>query len=187
MSSFIYLLKPRACINANESVYKLGKTTNFSKRIFGYDKGSDTVLVLSVCDAFERTLLAEFIRQPEFTRRTDYGNEYFEGEVSAMISVIMEQFSANNMCYSVATIPNNTNANTLINNRDPRFIKKRNDLIKILNKVNKQNMDLFYNSYCDVCSGLRNCGTPVDVQLSGLMGELINDSFSHWIQLSRNL
>ena len=81
----------------NPCVYKIGKTQDFNKRLSGYDKGSEPILVLFVknCDTFERTLLELFNLQ--FRKRDDYGNEYFEGDVSQMIQLIMEKFNELNM------------------------------------------------------------------------------------------
>ena len=36
-----------------------------------------------------------------FIKRADYGNEYFEGNVSDMICIIMDKFKELNMCYNV--------------------------------------------------------------------------------------
>ena len=98
---YIYLIHTRASLNINEPVYKIGKTNDFSKRISGYDKGSIPILMLYVnnCDIFEKLIIEIF--NTNFIKRTDYGNEYFEGNVSDMIGIIMDNFKELNMCYNI--------------------------------------------------------------------------------------
>ena len=98
---YIYLIHTRASLNINEPVYKIGKTNDFSKRISGYDKGSIPILMLYVnnSDIFEKLIIEIF--NTNFIKRTDYGNEYFEGNVSDMIGIIMDNFKELNMCYNI--------------------------------------------------------------------------------------
>lgn len=98
---YIYLIHTRASLNINEPVYKIGKTNDFSKRISGYDKGSIPILIIYVnnSDIFEKLIIETF--KIYFIKRTDYGNEYFEGNVSDMIGIIMDKFKELNMCYNI--------------------------------------------------------------------------------------
>ena len=98
---YIYLIHTRASLNINEPVYKIGKTNDFSKRISGYDKGSIPILIIYVnnSDIFEKLIIEMF--NINFIKRTDYGNEYFEGNVSDMIDIIMDKFKELNMCYNI--------------------------------------------------------------------------------------
>ena len=75
---YIYLIHTRASLNINEPVYKIGKTNDFSKRISGYAKGSEPILMLYVnnSDIFEKLIIEMF--NINFIKRTDYGNEYFD-------------------------------------------------------------------------------------------------------------
>lgn len=84
----IYIIRTRASINANERVYKIGKTSkSFSTRMGGYDKGYETILVLPVpsctLDKVEHAVLECIAKH--FKRRTDYGVEYFEGDGIEMV------------------------------------------------------------------------------------------------------
>ena len=90
---YIYIIHCRASINCRENVYKIGKTDNICNRMHGYDKGSVAIFSLFVCDSdsFEKHLIALFTEQ--FIKRHDYGNEYFEGNLSKMISLIMIEFN----------------------------------------------------------------------------------------------
>ena len=90
---YIYIIHCRASVNCNESVYKIGKTKNFEKRLSGYDKGSIPILLLFVknSDSFETYMKTKFTSI--FIKRQDYGNEYFEGDVNKMVSVILNEFN----------------------------------------------------------------------------------------------
>ena len=94
---YIYLIRTRACINANENVYKVGKTRNeIKKRMTGYDKGYNIIYVKRVgnnLDSLENRIISEL---KEFTTiRRDYGREYFEGDpcyITKLIDKIIDEF-----------------------------------------------------------------------------------------------
>lgn len=103
---FVYLIHSKTSINANESVYKFGKTTDFYKRLKSYPKGSVPLLVLYVvnCDTFETIVLARLTAQ--FTQKRDeHGSEYFEGDLGAIINTIMSEYNSaiSTQCYSNIT------------------------------------------------------------------------------------
>jgi hypothetical protein len=89
---FIYMIRTRACVNSNESVFKVGKTRQaFRARMAGYDKGYETVIVVPVPSALldqQETMLLQHLRQ-KFVSRTDYGAEYFEGERMTMTREVL--------------------------------------------------------------------------------------------------
>ena len=88
-SGYIYLLQPLCSINSNEQIYKIGKTKrkNF-KRFNEYPLGSILILQSSSndCDLMERKLLKLF--DEKFIKKTDYGREYFEGNLIEMKKII---------------------------------------------------------------------------------------------------
>lgn len=88
-SSYIYLIQEREFVNANQNVYKLGKTKQKNtKRASQYPKGSHLVLqkICDDCDQAEKSLITIF--KNKFKQREDIGNEYFEGEQKDMIKEI---------------------------------------------------------------------------------------------------
>jgi hypothetical protein len=91
---FVYLLHTRACSNANETVYKVGKTKNFAKRLTGYTKGVVPLMCLNVSDAdvFEKQLKLHFGKV--FKPRRDYGTEYFEGNAYDMQRSIWDLYTS---------------------------------------------------------------------------------------------
>jgi hypothetical protein len=89
MDGYIYLLRTRASINANEQVYKIGKTCqeNF-RRFSGYTKGCCLELFIRINNysKVETQLISLFTKV--FKKRIDYGNEYFEGDKYEMIAYV---------------------------------------------------------------------------------------------------
>ena len=90
---YIYLMHTRACMNAHHPVYKVGKTRlMIQDRLRGYDKGTRIHCVLPVdaraLDVSERVVLQHLAKC--FTRRSDYGREYFEGELGMMTRAMMD-------------------------------------------------------------------------------------------------
>ncbi len=138
---YIYLVHCRACLNANQPIYKIGKTTDFNKRLFGYDKGTIPLLVLYVaeCDNFERHLINIF--KTTFSIRTDYGNEYFEGDISSMIKIIIDEYEKADISYKNNTV----NEQSVMFNQAENIIKTKKLLLSKLNKVSIKNINNFRN------------------------------------------
>ena len=86
----IYLLKTRESIRMNEDVYKIGRTKNMKNRLQQYPKGSEFITTMKVNDQrmCERVLLYTF--KDKFKQREDMGNEYFEGNLDQMKSVLCD-------------------------------------------------------------------------------------------------
>lgn len=87
---YVYMLKTREFINNNESVYKIGKTSNIVKRLQGYPKGSMyiTTLYCNYYNNLEQQIIKSF--KKEFIQRKDLGDEYFEGPVNEMVKVFQQ-------------------------------------------------------------------------------------------------
>ena len=88
-----YYIRTRACANAAEPVYKIGKTTQtVYKRLAGYDKGYEILMIRPVprrsLDALEREAIA--MLRGAFGARTDYGSEYFEGDCFDMVQMLSQ-------------------------------------------------------------------------------------------------
>jgi hypothetical protein len=142
---YIYLVHCRACLNANERIYKIGKSIDFNKRLSGYDKGTVPIfsLFVSECDAFERHLIQIF--ETRFTLRKDYGNEYFEGDVLSMINIVVQEHEKENVVYTVSatqTTSISTNDATIQHNN---MLKTKKRLLTQLNKVKMHNINDFRN------------------------------------------
>ena len=84
-SGYIYLLQPLRSIIDNKNIYKIGKTKrNNYKRFNEYPNGSILLLQSSCnnCDLMEKHLLKLF--DERFVKETDYGKEYFNGDLIEM-------------------------------------------------------------------------------------------------------
>jgi len=151
---YIYLLHCRACVNSGESVFKLGKTIDFSKRIDGYDKGSIPLLSLYVreCDAFERVLIQLFAAK--YRQRRDYGIEYFEGRATSMITDITEALNAKELGYEPALQPT---TKSLESENTTLIVKTRTRLINKLNRANKDTVNMFQDNIIAASRDLIMC------------------------------
>ncbi len=86
---YVYLIRERTAVVANQPIYKLGKTTqpNFD-RFKGYHKGYEILLHIRCddCHLIERAMIEYFINN--YRHATEYGNEYFEGDYRKMMKDI---------------------------------------------------------------------------------------------------
>ena len=89
----IYLIQERESKKNNEHIYKIGRTQQSDPymRIRNYPKGSEVRGIYDVrdCVKMEKRLLYLFKQQ--FRQVTEYGSEYFEGDMEAMSICIMEE------------------------------------------------------------------------------------------------
>jgi len=84
---FIYLIKEKQDIDANESIYKIGKSTQENtRRVKSYPSGSHLLLQVACdnCHTMEDYLLRQFNKLFILAR----GREYFKGDVFKMINLI---------------------------------------------------------------------------------------------------
>jgi hypothetical protein len=83
---YIYIIHVREFIRTKESIYKIGKTTqkNFN-RFFQYPKGSKLLFYMNCidCHKLEKQIIKLF--RKKYKLKSEYGNEYFEGEYLNMI------------------------------------------------------------------------------------------------------
>lgn len=97
---YIYLLRTREFARMQESVYKIGKTTQEpNNRLQGYPPKSEIILVLRVhdCHAMETILLRVFRR--DFVYRREFGAEYFEGDPDQMCQCIVKTVYENQIVH----------------------------------------------------------------------------------------
>ena len=107
--SYIYLLKPFFSVTSNQDVYKIGKTCRVNyKRFNEYPEGSILLLQSSCknCDTMEKNLLKIF--DEKFIRRTEYGREYFEGDITLMRDIVNEEIRNEEVdCYVEGRVEQN--------------------------------------------------------------------------------
>jgi len=81
---YVYMIKPRASVESNLSVYKIGRTNNLNLRFQQYAKGGEIKYVYPCHNSkeLEKTVLETF--KEKFSQRPDFGREYFEGNFDEM-------------------------------------------------------------------------------------------------------
>ena len=137
-SGYIYLLQPLWSINNNKEIYKIGKTKrNNFKRFNEYPIGSILLLQSSCknCDLMEKILLKLFDEQ--FIKETDYGREYFRGDLFEMKKLINSELM---------------NEEVVIDNESD--VAKMNDkteteMCGIINNNENKNKHNFFCEHCD--------------------------------------
>ena len=88
-TGYIYLLREREFVRIKEDTYKVGKTCNNPRtRHNAYPKGSE-ILFLSIvpnCHILEDEIKEIF--NTMFIPKKEYGNEYYQGDISEMIKML---------------------------------------------------------------------------------------------------
>jgi|LakMenE18May11ns_1017448.scaffolds.fasta_scaffold9954712_2 hypothetical protein len=100
---YVYMIKTREFVRMNENIFKIGRTEQLNLgRFNSYDKGS-VLLFQSICENCrdcEKMIIKKF--KENFIHRTDFGNEYFEGDCNKMISILCDIVS----CKKLDTLEN---------------------------------------------------------------------------------
>lgn len=88
-TNYIYLVKEREFIKTNENIYKIGRSKQENtKRFLQYPKGSELIIQARCIDCIKTEKILINIFKTKFIHRKDIGNEYFEGNVLIMQSII---------------------------------------------------------------------------------------------------
>jgi hypothetical protein len=89
--NYIYIIQEREFINANQPVYKIGKTTKeIQKRCSQYPKSSKLLFTQHVdnCHEVEKNIIKKLTEN--FKNRKDIGREYFEGNIKNIMKDVFE-------------------------------------------------------------------------------------------------
>lgn len=101
MFGYIYLLQTRESYKCDESIYKIGRTTKDAlNRFNNYPKGSLLYIHMYTldCKSTERRLIDIF--NTKYTNVSQYGYEYFEGDLQDMMNTIYREVNATGACKS---------------------------------------------------------------------------------------
>ena len=154
--NYIYLLYEREFKNANQPIYKIGKTTQENCRRFSqYPKGSKLILLLECedCHTMEKDIINDF--NLYFTSHEEIGREYFEGDVGEMKTMICNRICRKN---TQILLENNNETikykyycekceygtNTIFNFHQHEETKKHKEIDIIMNKS--------HDFLCNLCS-----------------------------------
>jgi hypothetical protein len=107
---YIYIIREREFIRLNEPTYKIGRTSQLpDDRFNGYPKQSEIILYTAVEDpqAAERKLMSVF--KNKFERKKGYGNEYFNGDINEMITLVYSTLYNNKDKAEISSLKNKIN------------------------------------------------------------------------------
>ncbi len=125
--SYVYLIKTRESIKLNESIYKIGRTTQFGvSRLNQYPKGSELLFHIKCpdCNQLEKEIKDEF--KKKYVQHLDYGTEYFQGDCEKMIDTMFELVKKQKILFNEQIKLNNT---TIIANTEIKTPANENDQI----------------------------------------------------------
>lgn len=91
---YIYIYYLREFLRHNEPVYKIGRSQDIFQRDNGYPKGSKLLYCIHVenMNRMEAAIINKL--KKVCVQRTDYGNEYFEGDINLI------KHEVSNICIS---------------------------------------------------------------------------------------
>jgi len=100
-----YVVQTAHSFNCGLNIYKVGRTIDMNSRIKGYPKGSLVILQLLCRDAerFEKHIITLLMQADKVRYRTDFGAEYFEGNLECILDLIMKEYHQQGM--SPAHVP----------------------------------------------------------------------------------
>ena len=105
-TEYIYLLQTRESLRNKETIYKVGRTCKEGLQRFKfYPKGSKLLLHIFCFDSVtvEKNILSQF--NDKFKNASTYGKEYFDGELTEMVSIVLKEVSSTfNCCFSMTRI-----------------------------------------------------------------------------------
>ena len=97
MSGHIYIVRPREFIRLNENIYKVGRTIAgfvpgkpILKRTMQYAKGTEQLAVFESRNCVSSELKILHTLQHHLKKRSDFGNEYFEGNLDDIKQIVQE-------------------------------------------------------------------------------------------------
>jgi hypothetical protein len=90
MSGYIYILREREFITTKETIYKIGRSQNVSKRVAQYPKGSELMFTVKVIDVNQTETKLLSIFRDKFKVCKEIGREYFAGDVMCMVRTVID-------------------------------------------------------------------------------------------------
>ena len=166
---FIYLIKEKQDIDMNESIFKIGKSTQENtRRVKSYPSGSHLLLQVTCkdCHTMESFLIQEFKKLFILAR----GREYFRGELFKMINlifcVVQNEVNPHKVEYIVT---DDFNLSLYVNSKDDYINYSFNNKDNILDEYHRElsseknkykHLEIKYNSYkCETIDKIRDLET----------------------------
>ena len=162
MYGYIYLLQTRESIRLDETIYKVGRTTQETLGRFNqYPKGSLLWLHLRCNDEVEteRRLLIKFTER--FEKIELYGNEYFSGDINDMMVLICSEIG--HSCNAPTSVVKGTREQNILLCRIRELEEKNQILTKVKEYLECENTRL-RNEVDHQSEGERDVGCTIDVK-----------------------
>ena len=87
----VYIIHTKPCIDIGLAIYKIGRTCQkFLKRYESYPSGSQLHVQFRVRNSFDVEKQIITIFKQSFIHRSDFGHEYFEGDLSEMTQKMID-------------------------------------------------------------------------------------------------
>jgi len=178
---YVYIVRVRESVRMNENVYKIGRTTQIvDKRISHYPKNTEVYHISNVTNSakIEAKILLKF--KEKFRHAKEFGNEYFEGNIDNMITLIEDivridrhQKSA---YYKVNLSDNDVSTkNDLVNDNINELVNdKINELVN--DKINELVNDKINELVNDNANELVN--DKINELVNDKINELVNDNIN---------
>jgi hypothetical protein len=85
-----YIIWIREFYLSNTPIYKIGKTDNIIRRLKQYPKGSQLLFMCHTKNMHKAENQLKNVFKPLFEHKTDYGSEYFKGDLATMQRLMAE-------------------------------------------------------------------------------------------------
>lgn len=79
---WLYAVHMRHCIDCKFNVFKLGRAGSVPQRMTHYPKGSELICKVPVSLMVDAETMLMAMCRSRFIKRKDFGNEYFEGDIT---------------------------------------------------------------------------------------------------------
>lgn len=142
---FIYIVQTKACVDQNDSTYKIGRTTLMpNQRMLGYPKNSEIIMFIRVDDsiALERRIKELF--DINFIKRLDMGVEYYTGDINDMRNIMLNAINYSEI--SKTAIKKLDIIKVNLENHNKKILLHRVQDSAILRNVSDKNMDQILSS-----------------------------------------
>lgn len=90
-NGYIYVIWVREFKTAGEPVYKIGRTSDVSRRVSQYPKGSQLLFCVTTPNMCKTETELLTMLGDHFVKRQDIGNEYFEGDITRLLTLVWEK------------------------------------------------------------------------------------------------
>ncbi len=95
-NGYIYVIWVREFKTAGEPVYKIGRTSDVSRRVSQYPKGSQLLFCVTTPNMCKTETELLTMLGDHFVKRQDIGNEYFEGDITRMLTLVLDKIRLGN-------------------------------------------------------------------------------------------